>query len=178
MSERLTDGAPVYECDPGCQRGVLLGWVVCLGRASRSSNIGSVFGGAALGYRRGLEMRNLLEVVEMARRSLLCSRSLSGLGWRRRPCPSRCRNWWPWCLSWSEGAGDCHSGKPITQKTIKSTSGHLRTHSRYPCSLTIDYEEQEQANKVSGGTSVRIPSTSLRLIICTSGSHQTDYAEG
>jgi hypothetical protein len=48
---------------------------------------------------------------------------------------------------------DCHSGKSIAQRRSRS-KWRLRTHSQYPCSLTTNYEEQEQANKVSGGMSV------------------------
>ena len=45
---------------------------------------------------------------------------------------------------------DCYSGKSIAQRS----KWRLQTHSQYPCSLTTNYEEQEQANKVSGGMSV------------------------
>lgn len=43
--------------------------------------------------------------------------------------------------------------RPITKidRGTRAALGHTRGNC---CSLTINYEEQEQANKVSGGTSV------------------------
>ena len=76
------------------------------------------------------------------------------------------------------GSGRFPHGQSRSHKDDRDTSGHLRTRSRYPCSLTIDYEEQEQTNKVSGGTPVYTPPPSPQLIVCISGPHQTDYAEG
>lgn len=53
-----------------------------------------------------------------------------------------------------EVAGECRSGKPIAHWGRSLYMSHLRARSQYPCSLTINYEEQEQANKVSSGMSV------------------------